>query len=409
MLFQENITNCVTFQTKLTSVMDVLAKAAVAEISKMFDDGFTVLRLEMCRRENEIEALKRKLLFMENERQRTTSKAREAGCYSTYSLSSSRTEQGSKGSDKDAGERTSFEQTARDKVFTPKDDQLDQNRPQPPKESVEGLNEQYRSGYQEEKGSGLELVVKTEQEEEYDVISLHTSGSEHGTERSDHQETEFAMDDRESQLWASVSEINCDSEGPDCSYGTEQYTQDLNTDIQLIQSAVQGLDSDPSSEMGYINRLMKEEMRAQSVWNDRSRTSTDLVQAQPGQHREQTMHPERREDGTTTRLPSDKQTRANESGAYSNVWLNNVFSFAPNGFNSAKVAPQGTSAGEKRFVCTFCGKSFDWVSHLEMHQRIHTGEKPYNCVTCGRCFAQQSNLRTHQRVHRGLRAKQTVY
>uniref|UniRef100_A0A8C8FIQ1 C2H2-type domain-containing protein n=1 Tax=Oncorhynchus tshawytscha TaxID=74940 RepID=A0A8C8FIQ1_ONCTS len=280
---------------------------------------------------------------------------------------------GSKGSDKDAGERTSFEQTARDKVFTPKDDQLDQNRPQPPKESVVGLNEQYRSGQREEKGSGLELVVKTEQEEEYDVISLHTSGSEHGTERSDHQETEF---------------INY---------------------IQLIQSAVQGLDSDPSSEMGYINRLMKEEMRAQSVWNDRSRTSTDLVQAQPGQHREQTMHPERREDGTTTRVPSDKQTRANESGAYSNVWLNNVFSFAPNGFNSPKLAAQGTPAGEKRFVCTYCGKSFDWVSHLEMHQRIHTGEKPYNCVTCGRCFAQQSNLRTHQRVHRGLRAKPTVY
>ncbi|XP_029478971.1 zinc finger protein 473 homolog [Oncorhynchus nerka] len=406
MLFQENITNCVTFQTKITSVMDVLGKAAVAEISKMFDDGFTVLRLEMCRRENEIEALKRKLLFVENERQRTTSKAREAGCSSTYSLSSSRTEQGS---DKDAGERTSYEQTTRNKVFTPKDDQRDQNRPQPPKESVVGLNEQYRSGQREEKGSGLELVVKTEQEEEYDVISLHTSGSEHGTERSDHQETEFAMDDRESQLWASVSEINCDSEGPDCSYGTEQYTQDLNTDIQLIQSAVQGLDSDPSSEMGYINRLMKEEMRAQSVWNDRSRTSTDLVQAQPGQHREQTMHPERREDGTTTRVPSDKQTRANESGAYSNVWLNNVFSFAPNGFNSSKVAPQGTPAGEKRFVCTYCGKSFDWVSHLEMHQRIHTGEKPYNCVTCGRCFAQQSNLRTHQRVHRGLRAKPTVY
>ncbi|XP_029581068.1 zinc finger protein 24 isoform X2 [Salmo trutta] len=409
MLFQENITNCVTFQTKLTSVMDVLAKAAVAEISKMFDDGFTVLRLEMCRRENEIEALKRKLLFMENERQRTTSKAREAGCSSTCSLSSSRTEQGSKGSDKDAGERTSFEQTMRDKVFTPKDDQLDQNRPQPRKESVEGLNEQYRSGHREEKGSGLELVVKTEHEEEYDVISLHTSGSEHGTERSDHQETEFAMDDRESHLWASVSEINCDPEGPDCSYGTEQYTQDLNTDIQLIQSAVQGLDSDPSSEMGYINRLMKEEMRAQSVWNDRSRTSTDLVQAQPGQHREQTMHPERREDGTTTRVPSDKQTRTNEGAAYSNIWLNNVFSFAPNGFNSPKVAPQGTPAGEKRFVCTYCGKSFDWVSHLEMHQRIHTGEKPYNCVTCGRCFAQQSNLRTHQRVHRGLRTKQTVY
>eukprot|EP00063_Salmo_salar_P021341 XP_013996176.1 PREDICTED: zinc finger protein 436-like isoform X2 [Salmo salar] len=307
----------------------------------------------------------------------------------------------SKGCDEDAGERTSFEQNAREK-----DDQLDRNRPQPPAEEVEGF-EQNRSGHRE-KDNGLELV-KTEQEE-YDVISLHSSGSEHDTEKSDHEETEFAVDERESQIWASLTERNCDSEGPDCTYGTEQYPLDQDTDIQLIQSAVEGLNSGPSSEMGDINRVMKE-MRAQSVWNDRRSTPTDLAQAQPGQHRE-TMHPERRQDGTTTRVPSDKQTLANEGAGYSNVWLNNVFSLAPNcsnGFNSAKVSPRRTPAREKWFVCSFCGKSFDRVGHLEMHQRIHTGEKPYSCVMCGRCFAQQSNLRRHQRVHRGLTTKQTVY
>ncbi|XP_041697223.1 zinc finger protein 436 [Coregonus clupeaformis] len=400
MLFQENMTNCVTLQTKLSSVMDVLAKAAVAEISKMFDDGFAVLRLEMCRRENEIETLKRQLLFMENDRQTTSSKAQEAGCSSTCSSSSIRTDegQGSKGSDEDASERTPFEQNAREN-----DDQLGRNRPQPPAEEVEGLDEQYRSGHRE-KGSELELV-KREQEEEYDVISLHSSGSEHGTERPDHQETEFDVDERESQLWVSLTESNCDSEGPDCIFGTKQYPQDQDTDIQLIQSAVEGLDIIPSSEIGDINRVMKEEMRAQSVWNDRRRTPTDLVQAQ---HRE-TMHPVRRQDGTTTRTPSGKQTLANEGAAYSNIWLNNVFSLAPNGFLSAKVSPRRTPAREKWFVCSFCGKSFDRFGHLEMHQRIHTGEKPYSCVTCGRSFAQQSNLRTHQRVHRGLRTNQTVY
>lgn len=83
------MTNCVTFQTKLASVMDVLAKAAVSEISKLFDDGCAILRLEMCRREDEIAALKRKLLIMENERQSLRSKAQE-GCLSP--LSSSRRE-----------------------------------------------------------------------------------------------------------------------------------------------------------------------------------------------------------------------------------------------------------------------------------------------------------------------------
>lgn len=65
MLFQDTTVNG-TFQSKLTSVVDVLTKTAIAEISKLFEDEFVVLRLEICRRDNEIEALKRK--YTENER-----------------------------------------------------------------------------------------------------------------------------------------------------------------------------------------------------------------------------------------------------------------------------------------------------------------------------------------------------
>lgn len=56
------------FQSKLTSIMEMLAKAAVLEISKLWEDGFTLVQVELRRRENEIEALNRKLMLMENER-----------------------------------------------------------------------------------------------------------------------------------------------------------------------------------------------------------------------------------------------------------------------------------------------------------------------------------------------------
>ena len=48
--------------------MEMLAKAAVVEISKLWEDGFALVQVELRRRESEIEALNRKLMSMENER-----------------------------------------------------------------------------------------------------------------------------------------------------------------------------------------------------------------------------------------------------------------------------------------------------------------------------------------------------
>ncbi|XP_047446546.1 zinc finger protein 236-like [Mugil cephalus] len=45
-------------RAQIASVIEALSKAAVAEISKLVEDGMVVLRLEMCQRENEIKKLK---------------------------------------------------------------------------------------------------------------------------------------------------------------------------------------------------------------------------------------------------------------------------------------------------------------------------------------------------------------
>lgn len=57
---------CVPFQTQLSSIMEVLVKAAVMEISKLVDDKCAFLHLEISRKQSEIEMLRRKVLTTES-------------------------------------------------------------------------------------------------------------------------------------------------------------------------------------------------------------------------------------------------------------------------------------------------------------------------------------------------------
>lgn len=73
-----NMENC-GFQSQLLSVMEVLAKAAVAEIDRRVGDSCAVLRLEVSQSRRDIDLLKRKSEVMEAELRRGRMRARRKG------------------------------------------------------------------------------------------------------------------------------------------------------------------------------------------------------------------------------------------------------------------------------------------------------------------------------------------
>ncbi|XP_029284253.1 zinc finger protein 135-like, partial [Cottoperca gobio] len=71
------------------------------------------------------------------------------------------------------------------------------------------------------------------------------------------------------------------------------------------------------------------------------------------------------------------------------------------GNEEVPVSDSRSSAGEKPFSCSECGRGFIHKRSMKRHNLSHTGEKPYSCSECGKIFGRKSHLKEHMLTHGG--------
>ncbi|KAJ8409806.1 hypothetical protein AAFF_G00218650 [Aldrovandia affinis] len=186
----------------------------------------------------------------------------------------------------------------------------------------EELSEQHRCGHSDEELSGLEFVVKAEQEEEHVAQRPNQTACEHSTGRLNNLGSEYVMYERDSQLWTSFTQGDSDIEtdDPGCSNATEQYSQSLSvhTELQHAPATVEGSGSTLSSFGSSYVEVFDKMSGKQPVYGEELRS--EAIHTQQGQYRErsvdtverenQTLLPQKQQHGPTVRQMRGGESRA---------------------------------------------------------------------------------------------------
>ncbi|KAJ8336443.1 hypothetical protein SKAU_G00376630 [Synaphobranchus kaupii] len=438
------MTNFLDIHAELASIMDILAKSAVAEIGRLVDDGAALLRLEISRSHREISVLRRNLQLRERELQAARKTGRLQERFSqgrsvtvpvcSVVLGAEREKGPSPLAARVFGQEWSFhlrrdgEPTGVQEVDTPLQSGITQNqsanmeqiRPEPffvkkerleedpqptpveeeqeteptPAGDPEELSEQHRCGHGDEELSEVEFVVKAEQEEEHVALRLNQTGCENSAGLNN-LGSEYVMYEGDSQLWTSFTQGDSDIETdePVCSKPIEHSSQSLSVhsplqhDPATMEVSGNTLSSFAASYVEGFDKMSEKS----SVCSEELRS--EAINTQQGQYRERL--------GSMTKedvMSHQQQPQFTESTL--DTLDGDRCALRTRAETRAK-ARRRARTGEKRFSCAQCGKSFTTRFYLKIHRRIHTGERPFTCTQCGKSFYCTSHLTSHQRSHTG--------
>lgn len=418
--------------------MEVLAKAAVAEINRRVDDSCAVLRLEVSQSRRDIDLLKRKSEVMEAELRRTRMRARRKVFYPPAAERFSpvvkivlNKERHSTGWDaeppnqpqqcadvepaNEAEHMLIKEECAEDDMWkNDSEDKLISEAEQPPcfnasqPAQTDSFVEHYHStenpadagslvpptdGYTAfpEQQTEAELVVKHENEEEPDENAAPLDSA-----------LKFVTEEGDGQLWS--SSLCRDAVEPSFPCAEQQF--EPLPSVFPSQSGLHLEDMGPripsaGKSQSFMVSAARVKRRARTFGCKRPQPDEGHRALSPINTMDQSLILQQSQhqysDSPHVRNPHEDLTPPNPA-ASSFCGHSRSSSF---GLARRMRAPWRSGLGEKRFSCTYCDKSFMRFSQLKEHLRSHTGEKPFSCLQCGRSFTKQCNLIRHAVVHSG--------
>ena len=237
-----------------------------------------------------------------------------------------------------------------------KSDPSANQRTPPPSQTEEKQCERLRSDHCESNSredDGEDLIVKLEDEDDVQIVEQVVDSDHSANDGAGRHEMELdlppaeVVEEQESQQWSSVSVGDSDiADDSDCYFEPKQLSQNLDSEILLIQNALDIFDNSP--ETAYSDRFMRD--NGQGV-SSKSRAPVPFSQAQPSQPIEAINHQER---GVSIRFLSEKQPQTKNTSAFSSQ--DSRFFLLNDPELHKTIARRHIK--EKWFICPFCGKSF---------------------------------------------------
>ncbi|KAM4727730.1 uncharacterized protein FYW61_010939 [Anableps anableps] len=335
------------FQSQLSSIMEALTRAAVAEICGLVDDGYAVLQLEISRSHKENEALRKKLELIESIIAR-----------------------GSRRRDGGPGEDATAE------LASEAEGSLQQTKPPTFRGhgSVPAEDSPAAAAAEPIQTDQDVVVIKEDTEEEKDgQLLLQEDGTEAlPSEPGLPEEGPSGMNISDVRCWDQSS--SCSGRGSPGPAAAESSSAEFDlasesdggaaSAAEMRSAFLLGSGEGPAplpgvSDLKRGSALIGSELEPGSSW-----TNQGLPSMVPVPHR--------------------------------SVLL---------ALSGSRLDPLelGRFCRDQRFACNYCGKCFTSSRSLETHVRVHTGERPYSCAQCGKRFTQSGHLKTHQSVHTGER------